>query len=377
MPKPKIAFLIHGLVVGGAEKFFINLVNYYYKAGYDPVVILLSDFNPLKPEILPGVNTIHITRKYKYDFTVSSRVKKTLLEHGAEKVFVVGTFSFFLMKLSFLFGNKKIQFMLSLHSTIPKNFRDFFLNLIYYRFVSNKDLTLFICKAQKDYFATKYYFKPRRSLIIYNGIETSYFLPSVESEEMTIAGKQVREKYNIPANRKIVTMVARLFAEKGHADAIAAIGVLLQKFNTDACLLLVGSGDEGYTKYLHDHAADHGVTEYVHFIDHQSDVRPYLCMADVFTLTSHTETFSLAALEAMSCGVPCSLTNIGGAAEMINENTGTLSQARNPESIAKSWYEIVQKEYDPISLHKFVKTNFSLSKMLEEYKEAILEKKIA
>jgi hypothetical protein len=72
MPKPKIAFLIHGLVVGGAEKFFINLVNYYHKAGYEPVVILLSDFNPLRPEIMPGVNTVLITRKYKYDFSISS-----------------------------------------------------------------------------------------------------------------------------------------------------------------------------------------------------------------------------------------------------------------------------------------------------------------
>jgi glycosyltransferase involved in cell wall biosynthesis len=299
-----------------------------------------------------------------------------LKENKIEKVFCVGTFSFFLMKLSFLFRSR-IQFMLSIHSTIPKNFRDFFVNLIYLRFVSKRDLTLFICKAQQDYFAKKYYFKPRRSLIVYNGIETSYFLPAEISEGMKITGQQIREKYNIPANRKIITMVARLFAEKGHADAIEAIGVLRKKFNADACLLLVGSGDELYTKYLHDHAANHGVTEFVHFIDHQSDVRPYLCMSDVFTLTSHTETFSLAALEAMSCGVPCSLTNIGGAAEMINENTGTLSQARNPESIAKSWYEIIQKEYDPISLHKFVKTNFSLSKMLQEYQDVILQKKIA
>lgn len=376
MPKPKIAFLIHGLVVGGAEKFFLNLVNYYYKAGYDPLVILLSDFNPLKHEILPGVNTIIITRKHKYDFSVSSKIRKTLVDNEIEKVFCVGTFSFFLMKLRFLFKSR-IEFMLSIHSTIPKGFKDFFVNLVYLRFVSKRDKVLFICKAQQDYFAKKYYFKPKQSLIIYNGIETSYFLPLVESAEMKIAGDKIKEKYNIPANRKIVTMVARLFAEKGHADAIEAIGILRKKFNADACLLLVGSGDEAYTQELHDHAGKHGVTEYVHFIDHQADVRPYLCMSDVFTLTSHTETFSLAALEAMSCGVPCSLTNIGGAAEMITEKTGTLSQARNPASIAKSWHEIIQKNYDPVFLHGFVKTNFSLSKMLEEYKEVILHKKIA
>jgi glycosyltransferase involved in cell wall biosynthesis len=374
MPKQKIAFLIHGLVVGGAEKFFINVVNYYYKAGYDPVVILLSDFNPLRHEFLPGVNSMVITRKHKYDFSIGSRIKKTLEENKIEKVFVVGTFSFFLMKLSFLF-KRKMQFLLSIHSTIPKSFRDFFLNLVYLRFVSGRDKVLFICKAQQDYFGKKYYFKPKQSLIVYNGIDTSYFLPAALSPELAIAAAQVRPENNIPSERKMVTMVARLFAEKGHADAISAIKVLREKFNCDACLLLVGSGDDAYTKILHDHTNAIGATDYVHFIDHKSDVRPYLCSADVFTLTSHTETFSLAALEAMSCGVPCSMTNIGGAAEMINEKTGTLSEARNPESIARSWHEILQKKYDPVFLHEFVKNNFSLPKMLKEYKDIMLEEK--
>src|SRR5688572_13896649 len=294
MPKPKIAFLIHGLVVGGAEKFFINLVNYYYKAGYDPVVIMLSDFNPLKHEILPGVKTMIITRKSKYDFSVGSKIKKALVDNQIEKVFCVGTFSWFLMKLKFIFGSK-IQFMLSIHSTIPKGFKDFFVNLVYLRFVSKRDKVLFICKAQQEYFGKKYYFYPKQSLIIYNGIDASYFVPAVESADLKTAGDRIRGQYKIPAGRRIVTMVARLFAEKGHADAIEAIGILRNKFGADACLLLVGSGDEAYTKVLHDHTAKLGLNDFVHFIDHQSDVRPYLCMSDVFTLTSHTETFSLAA----------------------------------------------------------------------------------
>lgn len=371
MSKPKIAFLIHGLVVGGAEKFFINLANYYYEAGYDPFVILLSDFNPLRPELNPGIKTELILRKHKYDFSVSSRIKKALAENKVEKVFVVGTFSFFLMKLSYIFGSR-MQFMLSLHSTIPKSFRDFFLNLIYLRFVSKKDKVLFICKAQKDYFRKKYYFKPHDSLIIYNGIETSYFLPAARSEEVRAAMEQLKDKFK-PGDRKIITMVARLFAEKGHADAISALKILREKYNCNANLVLVGSGDEKYTQELHDHTSNNGMTDHVHFIEHKSDVRPYLCFSDVFTLTSHTETFSLAALEAMSCGIPCSLTNIGGAAEMINDGTGALSEARNPDSIADSWHTIIQRKYDPLVLHEFVKNNFSSSKMQEEYRKVILQ----
>jgi glycosyltransferase involved in cell wall biosynthesis len=98
-------------------------------------------------------------------------------------------------------------------------------------------------------------------------------------------------------------------------------------------------------------------------------------MADVFTLTSYSiETFSLAALEAMSSGVPCSLTNIGGAAEMIFDHTGKLSQSRDPLSIAQSWFELLQKDFDPMSLHSYVAENFSLDKMLRNYKQAVFAK---
>src|SRR5689334_2743467 len=103
MSEPKVAFLIHGLVVGGAEKFFISLVNHFYGTGRDPLVILLSDDNALFPEMDPGVNSVIIKRKFKYDLTVGRKIKAVLNEHKVDTVFVVGIFSFFLLKLYFLF----------------------------------------------------------------------------------------------------------------------------------------------------------------------------------------------------------------------------------------------------------------------------------
>jgi glycosyltransferase involved in cell wall biosynthesis len=121
------------------------------------------------------------------------------------------------------------------------------------------------------------------------------------------------------------------------------------------------------------YAAKSPVSAYIHFVNHQKDVRPFHHMSDIFTLTSYKiETFSLAALEAMSSGIPCSLTNIGGAAEMIFENTGAISKSKDAVSIADSWHTLLQKKFDPEALHNYVERNYSLDQMIANYRKEIL-----
>ena len=375
MSEPRIAFLIHGLVVGGAEKFFISLVNDSYKSGQNPFVIRLGDDNALLPEMDPGVDTIIIKRKYKYDLFIGARIKAALKERNVDTVFCVGLFSFFLMKLFFAF-EKRITFILSMHATIPRSAGDYLANLVYFRSFAKRDKAIFICKAQQEYLRKYYLFSPKDSTIIYNGINTAYFSGCYSSKENGIDRYRLRKKYNLSETDKVIVKVARLFREKGHTYAIDALGILHEKFSCKAHILFVGSGDDDYEEQVRLYTQQKKLADYVHFIEHQSDVRPFHYMSDLFTLTSYTtETFSLAALEAMSSGIPCSLTNIGGAAEMINEKNGLLSQSKNPQSIAASWFAILQKKYDPILLHRYVESNFSLTEMLEHYRKILLPAK--
>lgn len=362
MSQQKIAFLIHGLVVGGAEKFFISLVNDSYRRGLDPLVILLSSDNALFHEMDTGVRSVIIERNFKYDLTVGKQVRRVLTENKIDTVFCVGMFSFFLMKL-YLRTGKGIRFILSLHSTIPRSFRDYLMNLFYFRAAGKTDRVLFICKAQQDYLRKYYGFRPGNARIIYNGIDTEYFRPDAQVADNPVA---------IPPGEKVILKVARMFREKGHQYAIAALEHLHKDHQLSAHLLFVGSGDAAYEKEIKEKAAASPVGPYIHFIQHQPDVRPFLKAADLFTLTSYTtETFSLAALEALSSGVPCSLTHIGGAAEMINAANGELSESKNVRSIAKSWYHILTRSYDKQELHRFVAANFSLTAMLENYRQEL------
>lgn len=374
MSEPRVAFLIHGLVVGGAEKFFISLVNHFYRAGRNPLVILLSNDNALFQEMDPGVHSIIITRKFKYDLTVGRKVKAVLEDHRIDHVFVVGIFSFFLLKLAYPFNRKK-RFFLSLHSTIPATTKEHLMNFVYFRSISAHDTVIFICNAQKEYLRRKYFFRPRQSRVIYNGINTTYFKVFKEGDP---GKRRLRREYNLSNAEKVIVKVARLFPEKGHKYGIDALKILHREYNCPAHLLFVGSGDDKYLAQIKDYAAKSGVGDHIHFIEHQRDVRPFHHLADLFTLTSYTiETFSLAALEAMSSGIPCSLTNIGGAAEMIYDHNGMLSTSKDPSSIAKTWFALLQKRFDPLALHDYVEKNYSLDQMLCNYNKVIVPEAVS
>jgi glycosyltransferase involved in cell wall biosynthesis len=365
----KIAFVIHGLHVGGAEKFFVDLVNGFHSAGYKPIVIILDDYNSLIKEIHKDIRYILLPRKYKYDFSISLKIRRLLSKNEITKVFCVEGFSFFMAKYLFLF-NQKITFYLSLHSTLPISRKRYYLDLVYLRFFQKADKVIFICEYQRRLFKSKYYFVPRNSRVIYNGINSDYFSRSRALQDIEQNNFNWRTQYGIPEHHKVVLMIGRISVEKRHIDAINALKTFHLKFNQSTHLVIVGDGSKEILNEINEALANSGIDNYVHMTGAKNDVRPYLYNANIFTLTSFSETFSIAALEALSMQLPCSLTNVGGAAEMLADGRlGVLSNPRDPESIALSWNILLENMPDPNSIRNYVEDNYTKEKMIANYIE--------
>jgi L-malate glycosyltransferase len=110
-----------------------------------------------------------------------------------------------------------------------------------------------------------------------------------------------------------------------------------------ARLLLVGDGpDFGDVSRR---ARVLGVAEDVVFLGEQDLVVPLLSASDVFLLPSAQESFGLAALEAMACGVPVVAARVGGVPELVDEGvTGYLHDTDDVEGMARSTMALLTNE---------------------------------
>jgi len=361
----KIVFVIHGLPVGGAEKFLITLVNQLPQDAFEPHIILLSKDETLKHELSANVFVHKVIRRSRFDFSIAKRIKRLIDVISPEIVMCINTYSFFLTKLGYS-ANAPYRFILSPHTTIPFSTYNYLQSMVYYRKVSPKDVVLYLCNAQMRYINTTYKLAMHNKKVIYNGIDTSYYNPEkISNTEL----KSLLQSLNIPPHEKIIVQVARVQKEKRHEDAIEALAILNKKLvPSKVHLLIVGGGDADKIAMLQNRVHQLGLDDHVHFLGSRQDVRLYYKAASLFTLTSESETFSLAALEAMAFGLPAVLTNVGGAAEMITDyQNGFLVSPRDPEKIADGWQKALSHPFDSSAIRKQVVDHFSIDQMVRNY----------
>lgn len=134
-------------------------------------------------------------------------------------------------------------------------------------------------------------------------------------------------------------------------------------------LLMVGDGPErGNDEIL---CREMGICDHVRFLGKQDAVEEILSVSDLFLMPSESESFGLAALEAMACKVPAITSNAGGLPELnINGFCGYMSNVGDIDDMAAKAIEILK---DDETLQRFKENaytralDFDLKKILPEY----------
>jgi N-acetyl-alpha-D-glucosaminyl L-malate synthase BshA len=182
------------------------------------------------------------------------------------------------------------------------------------------------------------------------------------------------QRNNLAAeDERIITHISNLRPVKRAKDVIKIFYKI--QLQIPSKLLLVGEGPD--REHIENLAKELGIYEKILFLGNSNEVNKLLCYSDLFLLPSETESFGLAALEAMAAKTPVISTNSGGLPEVnIQGVTGFLSNVGDTDDMAKNGIYILK---DVETLQKF-KLNafeqakkFSIQNVLPNYKDVYRE----
>jgi glycosyltransferase involved in cell wall biosynthesis len=163
-----------------------------------------------------------------------------------------------------------------------------------------------------------------QQIVIPNGFDCQTFRPDPESRH------EVRKELNLDENSPLIGLVARYDPLKDHAGFLQAVSSVAKE-HASARFLLVGPGtrEPGLEKLV----ADLGLRDRALLLGERPDIPRLTAALDIACSSSREEGFSNAIGEAMSCGVPCVVTDVGDSRYLVGE-TGLCVPPSQPEALA-------------------------------------------
>lgn len=182
--------------------------------------------------------------------------------------------------------------------------------------------TICVSDAVRDSLIRDYRFPAKKTITIHNGIAVSKFVPAEK------VGATVRTSLGVRPDEFLLVCAARLSEQKGVDILLHAIARVLRDGVQCKCVIV---GDGPLRTQLLEQSLKLGLSNQVLFEGFRADVLPYLQSANAFVLTSRSEGLPLSILEAMACGLPCIVTDVGGSAEAVTNKVDGLVVP--PESV--------------------------------------------
>ena len=199
----------------------------------------------------------------------------------------------------------------------------------------------------------------------------------IDLKRFTLKPKDHFKKAIAPNDERIVVHTSNFRKVKRTQDVVRIFEKILKEVPSK--LLMVGDGpDRVYCEQL---CREFSINENVRFLGKQDAVEEILSVSDLFVMPSESESFGLAALEAMACKVPVITSNTGGLPELnINGVTGFMDNIGDVDAMAEHAIYIL-KDDDRLAIFKenALKRarDFDLSLILplyEDYYKEVLEK---
>lgn len=203
-----------------------------------------------------------------------------------------------------------------------------------------------------------------KMIVIPNGIDLTIFTPN------PVARLAVRRELGIPESTPLIGLVARFHPQKDHHNFVQAAAMLHARL-PDVHFLLCGDGVTWENKELAGWIEAAGIRDCFHLLGRREDIPRLNAALDIASSSSIGEGFSNAICEAMACGVPCVVTDVGDSAYIVGD-TGYVVLPTAPQSLAAAWAELLTLPQEARcrlgkQARRRVAEKFSLTNVVKQY----------
>jgi glycosyltransferase involved in cell wall biosynthesis len=329
--KSKIVHIINSLEFGGAEMMLANLLARSDRGRFDPVVVLLiADLTladrierlgvpirvvGMKPGIPDPRGILSLVRLLRQE---KPRLVQTWMDHSN----LIGGIA------TRLAGPTPLVWGIHHSNHVPGyTKRSTLWTVAACARLSRSVPTRVVCcseHARATY--ERRGFAPAKMTVIPNGFDTDAYRPDPS------ARLAVRRELGVEPETPLIGLVARFDPLKDHLNFLRA-GGLLKDRHPEAHLLLCGEGVDGGNRVLTETVESLGLVGRCHLLGPRRDIPRIQASLDIAASSSFSEAFPLAVGEAMACGTPCVVTDVGDSALMVGE-TGRVVPARDHAALA-------------------------------------------
>ena len=371
--KMKLVFLLRSMTMGGAQRQLIGLVSRMDRSLFEIIIISLYSGGAFAEQLkTTGIRTISLEKKGRWDLfrslarlaAVTRRLEPDILHSLSPATNVLAAMlKRALPKTRIVWGIRGSDIAGRQMDWIDK------FNLkLQAKLSRSANLVIFNSYAGRDYHVRNG-IPADRAVVIPNGIDTEKFKPDTQLRQGQRARWQVNEE------SRLLGIVGRIASVKDHFTFLRAAAIW-GRCARDVKFICIGDGEESYAQTLRKMSCDLGLQERIIWTGPILDEIPSAYTGlDISCNSSKTEGTSNSIAEAMACGVPCVVTDVGDSRHIVGD-CGVVVAPGNPDALAEGFSRMAQllREQPEIRARarERIQLEFGVNLLVERTSEALL-----
>ena len=351
--KINILMFFPWMITGGADRFNLSLINGLDKEKYNVIVILTEpNKNVLRQEFEKHAIV--------YDLTsfIDQKYWLAFVNYIIEKEDINAIFN-----SNSKFGYYVLPYLKARYSKLPIidyiHMEEWYnRNGGYSRYSSMLDSIIdktLVCNENSKNILQEHFGRREEDIkTVYVGVDEDEFDPAKYNKEKLL------EKYSLDKNKHILSYICRISEQKRPILLLEIINKL-KEVRKDFKVLVVGEGN--LLSKMKVKAKELNLDDYIQFLGNIEQTEEIYKISDLTINCSIKEGIALTSYESLSMGVPIVSSNVGGQAELIDENTGILITCWQNEK------DIYKEEYNQEEVNDFTNAIVEILNNLDKYKE--------